>query len=83
MKKSYYFCRSCGNLVPKENGAIECCDKKMTQITEGEDESARDKHTPTVTVDKNTVNVSVGSPTHPMDKDHLIEWVYLKTDRGR
>lgn len=83
MRKSYYFCRVCGNLVPKNEGQAECCNKQMTQITEGEDESVRPKHTPTVTVDSNTVNVTVGSPKHPMSDDHMIEWVYLKTDRGR
>ncbi|MBQ8880382.1 MAG: desulfoferrodoxin [Clostridia bacterium] len=81
--KNYYFCRTCGNLVSEDEKKTECCERRMTQITEGEDERVKSKHIPTVTVDQNTVNVSVGSPSHPMDRDHLIEWVYLKTDRGR
>ena len=29
-----------------------------------------------------TVRVDVGEISHPMEDDHLIEWIYLQTERG-
>lgn len=77
---SYHFCEKCGNLV--KDGGGECCGVKMKQIFEGR-EGSPDKHTPVVTVGDNSLSVSVGKDGHPMTKEHLVEWVYLKTDKGR
>ena len=35
-----------------------------------------------VTVENNTVWVTVGEAAHPMTPEHSILWVYLQTDRG-
>lgn len=82
-EKKYYFCEHCGNLVDFTNNESDCCGKKMKQILGGVEGASKEKHTPTVTLDENAVKVSVGNGTHPMTKEHLIEWVYLKTDKGR
>ncbi len=82
-KKQYYFCEHCGNLIDFEGTDESCCGKKMKQIFEGVEGASKEKHTPFVTLENNGVTVSVGSNIHPMTKDHLIEWVYLKTDKGR
>ena len=42
-----------------------------------------EKHTPTVDMKDGKLTVTVGGGNHPMQKEHLVEWVYLKTDKGR
>lgn len=82
-EKKYYFCNKCGNLVQGDKGVSdECCGKRMNQIFGGVDGNPS-KHTPIVSITNGKLVVDVGKEGHPMEKDHLIEWVYLKTDRGR
>lgn len=85
MKKNHYgLCKVCGNLVEIDrDGDNICCGVKMEQILEGAADASREKHTPVVTVGDKEVSVFVGHDEHPMTKDHLVEWVYLKTDKGR
>ena len=81
----FYVCERCGNLVGMihESGApVVCCGQPMTKLEAGTVEASREKHIPEVSVDGNTVTVKVGSVLHPMVDEHLIEWVYLRTDRG-
>lgn len=81
----FYVCEKCGNLVGMihASGApMTCCGQKMTEIIPGTVEASREKHIPVVSVDGNTVTVTVGSVLHPMTPEHSIEWVYLLTDVG-
>lgn len=81
----FYICEKCGNIVGMihSSGApLVCCGQKMTKLEAGTVEASHEKHIPVVTLDGDTVNVSVGSVTHPMTKEHNISWVYLLTDRG-
>lgn len=83
-KKKYHFCDKCGKLIPDDSsGEMNCCGRKMTQIFEGTGGEGDSKHMPVVNVTENKVTVNVGREGHPMSREHLIEWVYLKTDRGR
>ena len=86
MKETKFFvCEKCGNLVGLINASgvpMVCCGQKMTKLEPGVTEASREKHLPVVTVDGNTVNVSVGSTLHPMTNEHNIAWVYLETDKG-
>lgn len=82
--KKYHFCESCGRLIEDDSGEnVSCCGKRMSQIFEGTRGEGDAKHTPIVNVAGDRVTVNVGREGHPMSKEHLIEWVYLKTDRGR
>ena len=54
----------------------------MTRLEAGVVEASKEKHIPVVTVEGNTVQVSVGSVAHPMTEEHHIAWVYLQTDCG-
>ena len=45
-------------------------------------DAAKEKHVPVVTKKCKQVKVDVGSVAHPMTAEHLIEWVYVQTDRG-
>ena len=81
----FYICVRCGNLVGMihESGApLMCCGQPMTKLEAGTVEASREKHIPEVSVDGDRVTVKVGSVLHPMVEEHLIEWVYLRTDRG-
>ena len=81
----FYICERCGNVIEKveDSGvSVVCCGQKMTEIVAGTVEASREKHIPVVEVEGNTVKVTVGSVLHPMSPEHLINWVYLETDKG-
>ncbi len=81
----FYICEKCGNIVGMiHNGGVPmmCCGQKMAKLEAGVVEASHEKHIPVVTVEGNTVRVSVGSVTHPMSEEHHIAWVYLQTNRG-
>ncbi|NLC78682.1 MAG: desulfoferrodoxin [Ruminococcaceae bacterium] len=84
-ENKFYICKHCGNLVGMINSSgvpMICCGEEMTALVPGSVEASVEKHLPVVTVSGGAVSVSVGSALHPMTKEHLIEWVYLKTDKG-
>lgn len=80
----FYICEHCGNIVGMIHDAgksLRCCGEKMKQLAPSADASA-EKHTPIVKVEGNSVEVNVGSISHPITEEHSITWVYLQTDRG-
>ena len=81
----FLLCSHCGNLVGVIHDAgvpIMCCGQKMTELVPNTTDAAEEKHLPVVTVEDDTVKVSVGSVEHPMLEEHSIEWVYLLTENG-
>lgn len=70
-----------GRLSGKDD-RVECCGDGMRPLEPVTDDAAREKHAPVVSIDGNTVTVSVGRDMHPMTEGHKILWVYLRTDRG-
>lgn len=81
----FYICEHCGNLIGMINNSgvpVMCCGQKMTKLIPGVVEASKEKHLPVVTVEGDTVTVTVGSTAHPMISEHSILWVYLQTDRG-
>ena len=81
----FYICERCGNLVGMINSSgvsMVCCGQKMTNLEAGTVEASREKHIPVVSVNGNTVTVTVGAVEHPMAEEHSILWVYLQTDKG-
>ena len=52
------------------------------ELIAGSTDAAQEKHVPVVTVNRNEVKVEVGSVTHPMTTEHLIEWVAVETEKG-
>jgi len=80
MKKKFYYCKTCGNIL----GAINdsgvtpvCCGQRMEILTENTTDAATEKHVPVITRDGNKVVVKVGSVAHPMTEEHLIQWIIL------
>lgn len=81
----FLLCSHCGNLVGVIHDAgvpMMCCGQKMTELIPNTTDAAEEKHLPVVTVEDDTVKVSVGSVEHPMLEEHSIEWVYLLTENG-
>ena len=83
--KRFYVCSNCGNLVEmiRNTGVpVVCCGEKMQELVPNTVDASTEKHMPVVTVEDNIIKVSVGSATHPMTKEHLIEWIYVQTENG-
>lgn len=81
----FYVCKHCGNIIQfaKESGVpVMCCGQKMEELVPGTTDGAVEKHIPVITIDGNTVIVSVGSVEHPMVESHYIEWIVLETKKG-
>ena len=84
-EKKFYICETCGNLIGMIHSSgvnVVCCGKKMTELEAGVVEASKEKHIPVATVNGNTVEVVVGSVSHPMAEEHHIAWVYLETTKG-
>ena len=78
-------CKHCGQIIKKvvDSGVdVVCCGEKMEVLTPNTTDAAREKHVPEVKVEKNIVNVMVGSVEHPMTEMHYIEWIIIETSQG-
>lgn len=85
MSTKFYICRHCGNLIQvvKDAGVpVVCCGENMEELVPNTVEASGEKHIPVVHVEDGAVNVNVGSVNHPMLSEHLIEWIYLETEKG-
>ena len=81
----YFRCDKCGTLVESVHSSgvpMVCCGEKMRELVPGSVDAAVEKHVPVVSVEGSVVRVHVGSVTHPMTEEHLIEWITLETNRG-
>ena len=85
METTFKVCSKCGNMVGMINDAgvpMTCCVQPMETLTPNTVEASTEKHIPVVKVENGTVDVTVGSVEHPMDADHYIQWIYLRTEQG-
>lgn len=85
MAVKYLKCSHCGNIVSVVNDAgvpIACCGQSMEELIPGVVDAAVEKHVPKVQVEGKKVTVDVGSVTHPMLDEHLIEQISLETKEG-
>lgn len=74
-----YQCEQCKKTIVtkdelKLNGWVE--------LVAGSTDAAQEKHVPVVEKKCKTVKVDVGSVSHPMTAEHLIEWVAIETAQG-
>lgn len=84
-KAKFYICRHCGNTISMihDSGVNPvCCGDKMELLKPNVTDAAGEKHVPVVSLDGNTVTVTVSSVIHPMEKEHYIQWIYLETEKG-
>ncbi len=85
MEMKFYRCKHCGQIVAIVKGTgvpIICCGEKMEEIVPGTVDAAVEKHVPVYEVADGKVTVTVGAVEHPMQEEHFIEWIALKTKAG-
>ena len=85
MELKFYYCKHCGKvIVIVKNTPVPtiCCGEPMVELVPGVTDAASEKHVPVISIEKNVVTVSVGEVAHPMQEEHLIEWILLKTNKG-
>ena len=73
--------------INKENGKTiiskdELCINGYEELIASSTDAAKEKHVPVVTKKCKQVKVDVGSVSHPMTVEHLIEWVAIETEKG-
>ena len=77
-------CDDCGSIVKiLVEGDEKTCAEHMFEFpvqTEGE---KAPKHKPVVEIDGDKVTVKVGEAAHPMDDDHYIQFIVVKTGSER
>lgn len=75
----FYQCEACKKVIVS-NTELKLDGWK--ELVAGSVDAAVEKHVPVVTKKCKTVQVDVGSVTHPMTEEHLIEWVAVETEKG-
>ena len=78
-----YRCGKCGaevEVVRGGGGTLICCKQPMDLLAENSTDAAQEKHVPVIEPIDGGVKVTVGSVSHPMQEDHLIEWIELIAD---
>ena len=81
----YFRCDKCGYLVESVHCSgvpLVCGGEMKRELGPGSVDAAVVKHVPVVSVEGSVVRVHVGSVTHTMTEEHLIEWITLETNRG-
>ncbi|HSK69894.1 MAG TPA: desulfoferrodoxin family protein [Candidatus Limnocylindria bacterium] len=81
----FFRCRHCGNVVMyavNSGVPVVCCGEEMQELVPGVTDASREKHVPAVTREGDFLRVQVGSVAHPMEENHRIDFVALKTARG-
>ena len=84
-KLEIYKCEICGNIIEVINegvGILVCCGKPMALQKEKNKDIGNEKHVPVITKNKDGIEVKVGSISHPMEKEHYIEWIEIQTEKG-
>jgi len=88
-----YKCSLCGNVVEILHtgaGELVCCNEPMALLLEKTQEEGQEKHLPVVEKLPENVcrggdgyKVKVGEIPHPMEDEHYIEWIEVKTEDGK
>lgn len=82
-RSQVYRCNSCGNIVEvleAGGGKLVCCGEPMELLVENTVDAAREKHVPVIHPTDEGCRVDVGSVPHPMQEEHLIQWIELLAD---
>lgn len=87
MKERICKCDLCGQMVyvlKDTDAELICCGSPMIQVKAKTNESneVKEKHMPIYRLKGNKVVVYVGVIPHPSTKDHYIEWIAIRTNKG-
>lgn len=81
----FYECKVCGNVMLKlidSKLTPQCCGRDMHRLTPAEVEASVTTHQPVYVQNGNKILVRVGKEEHPMNAEHYIQWILIKTNRG-
>ncbi len=88
-----YKCNICGNIIEVLHtgaGELVCCEKPMTLQIEKTRNEGQEKHLPIMEKLPENIcrggdgyKIKVGEIAHPMEEDHYIEWIEIKTNDGK
>lgn len=82
-QKQIYKCNICGNIVEVLHvgaGELVCCGQPMELLKEKTQDVGQEKHVPVIEKTETGIRVKVGAVSHPMEKEHYIEWIEIVTD---
>ncbi|MDD4996057.1 MAG: desulfoferrodoxin [Patescibacteria group bacterium] len=88
-----YKCEICGNIVEVLHsgaGQLVCCGQAMKLIEEKDKDEGKEKHLPVMEIlpaddckVSDGVKIKIGEIPHPMEENHHIEWVEIKTNDNK
>lgn len=81
--REIYKCNVCGNIVEVLHagaGQLVCCGQPMVLLKEKTEDEGQEKHVPVIEKTDKGIKVKVGSVPHPMEENHLIEWIEIIAD---
>lgn len=85
MKTKFYICKKSGivfhRCVDKDETTL-CNDNQFIELLPNTVDASKEKHLPVVSINSDSVTVSIGSITHPMDSNHYISFIYLETENS-
>lgn len=73
-----YKCEVCGNIVEMKHpsiGELVCCGQPMRLIVSNTVDASKEKHLPYISKQDDSIFVTIGEVTHPMEENHYIEWI--------
>ncbi len=89
-KNKIYKCSLCGNVVEVLHtgiGELVCCGESMVLLKEKTQNEGQEKHLPVMEKLPEDVcrggdgyRIKVGEISHPMEDEHFIEWIEVRTD---
>lgn len=85
LKIKFYYCKHCGKVMVMVNETSVptiCCGDIMTEMIPSTTDGKTEFHVPIFQENGNIVTVHVGSSSHPMTKEHYIQWIVLMTNKG-
>ena len=80
-----YKCELCGQVVEVLHAgspSLVCCGQAMKLLQEGTSDGSKEKHVPVLEKTADGCKVKVGSAPHPMEAEHLIEWIEVECQCG-
>lgn len=80
--KLYYCEESKTFLLDFGDSSAQCRCEGLKLLEPNLVDASEEKHIPVLSVSERGVSVKVGSRLHPMQPDHLIEWIFVQTDNG-
>jgi len=84
-EQKFYICKHCGNIIgllTSEGAPMSCCGEKMAELAPNTVDASAEKHLPAAELEAGLLTVKIGSAPHPMEVEHAIKFVYVKTERG-